>query len=173
MKPSERPRIEITPTRLDKVLDALSTAGVLLTIAYLFAVWDKLPARIPTHFGVSGAPNQWGQRSTLLLFIIVPLVMHIGLTILSRMPWVYNYPTKVTEENYERLYLAGRGMILWLRTEVVWLFVVLGVQTVRVALGEVKTLGPILAIAPLVVIYGTVIYYIVMMYRARRPPLSP
>lgn len=170
MEPSARPRLEIAPTRLDKVLDALSTAGVLITIAYLFAVWDKLPARIPTHFGLSGAPNQWGARSALLLFIIVPLVIHIGLTILSRMPWVYNYPTKVTEENYERLYRLGRGMILWLRTETVWLFVVLGVQTVRVALGEVKTLGPSLALAPLVVIYGTIITFIVTMYRARRSP---
>ena len=168
MKPSERPRLEIVPTRLDKVLEAVSTAGVLITIAFFVAVWDKLPARIPTHFGLSGAPNQWGPRGSLLLFIIVPLVIHIGLTILSRMPWSYNYPTKVTEENYERLYLAGRGMILWLRTETVWLFVVLGVQTVRVGLGQVKSLGPALAIVPLVVIYGTIIYYIVMMYRARR-----
>ncbi|MEI6501055.1 MAG: DUF1648 domain-containing protein [Armatimonadota bacterium] len=168
MKPSERPRLEIVPTRLDAVLDAVSAAGVLITIALFVAVWDKLPGRIPTHFGLSGAPNQWGPRSALLLFVIVPLVLHIGMTILSRMPWSYNYPTKVTEENYKRLYRLGRGMMLWLRTETVWLFAVLGVQTVRVALGAVKTLGPGLVIVPLVVIYGTVIYYIVMMYRARR-----
>lgn len=168
MKASERPRIEIVPTPFERVLDALSIAGVMISIAALVAVWDKLPTKVPTHFGLSGEPNQWGGRNTLLLFVIVPLVSHIVLTILSRMPWSYNYPTKVTAANFERLYRLGRGMVLCLRTEVVWLFVVMGAQSLRVALGQAKGLGPVLGLAPLVVIYATLIYYLVRMYQARK-----
>lgn len=173
MRPSERPRIEIVPTTLDQVLDRFSLAGVLFIVVLLAAVWDRLPARVPTHFGMSGTPNAWGTRNSLLLFAILPLVMHVGLTILSRVPWTYNYPTKVTEENAARLYALGRGMMLWLRTEIVWLFALLGWQTIQVATGQATALGPPLIFPALGIIYGTVIYYLVLMYRARRQPSTP
>lgn len=154
---------------LEQVLDRFSLAGVLFVVVLLAAVWDRLPARVPTHFGMSGAPNAWGSRNSLLLFAIVPLVIHVGLTVLSRVPWLYNYPVKVTEENFERLYRQGRGLILWLRTEIVWLFAVLGWKTIQVATVQASGLGPRLVFPALGVIYGTVIYFIVLMYRARRP----
>ena len=168
MNTPNRPRIEIVPTTLDRVLDRFSLAGVLFIVALLASAWDRLPARVPTHFGLSGEPNAWGSRNSLLLFVVVPVVIHIGLTVLSRMPWAYNYPAKVTEGNYVRLYALGRGLVLWLRTEIVWMFAVLGWQTMYVALGEASGLGPWLVWPALIVIYGTVTYFVVMMYRARR-----
>jgi uncharacterized membrane protein len=74
MNSSDRPRLDLPPTALDRLLDALSIAGVMLVIAVLVAVWDKLPARVPTHFDMSGPPNGWGSRNTLLLFVVIPLV---------------------------------------------------------------------------------------------------
>lgn len=165
MAPSARPRIEITPTTLDRVLDRLSLAGVLFIVALLASVWDRLPLRVPTHFGLAGRPDAWGSRNTLLLFLVIPAVTHIGLTVLSRFPWVYNYPVQVTQENYRRLYALGRGMMLWLRTEMVWLFVALGWQTIFVALGQASGLGSWLGVGPLAVIPGTVAYFAVRMYR--------
>ena len=167
MTKAERPRIDLPATGLDKALDAFSLAGVMLIVALMVAVWDKLPARVPTHFGMSGPPDGWGARSSLLLFVIAPLVIHIVLTILARFPWIYNYPTKVTLENAERLYRLGAVAGRWLRTEMVWLFVILGWQTVRVALGQATGLPASGAFIGLGIMYATVIYLKVLMFRRR------
>ena len=34
---------------------------------YLGFVWNELPATIPTHFGISGAPDKFGTRNEILL----------------------------------------------------------------------------------------------------------
>ena len=165
---SERPRTEVPASRLDRVLEALSTAGVLSSIALLVAVWSKLPERVPTHFGMSGAPDGWGSRTALLLFVIAPFVVHVGLTVLSRVPWAYNYPVKVTEENAERLYTIGRRFMGLLRTEIVWMFVVLGWLTIRVALKQAGGVGMGMVLGPVILIYGTVAYFAVAMFRVNR-----
>ncbi|MBS1622353.1 MAG: SdpI family protein [Bacteroidetes bacterium] len=33
---------------------------------YLATIWGSLPERIPVHFGISGAPDQYGNKSQLL-----------------------------------------------------------------------------------------------------------
>jgi hypothetical protein len=86
-----------------------------------------------------------------------------------RVPHIYNYPTKVTPENAERLYGLGRGLMYWLRAEMVGLFAFLCWGTVRVALGSAEGLGPWPIYVVLPLIYGTAIYFIVAMFRARAP----
>ncbi|MGE5531760.1 MAG: DUF1648 domain-containing protein [Bacteroidota bacterium] len=163
----------MVPSRLDRVLEALSTAGVFASIALLVAVWNRLPERVPTHFGMSGAPDAWGSRTSLLLFVIAPLTIHVGLTVLSRLPWVYNYPVKVSEENVERLYTLGRRFMEWLRTEMVWMLVLVGWLTIRVALRQAEGVGLVPVLGPLVAIYGTGTYFVVAMVRASKKAVAP
>ncbi|NPV48564.1 MAG: DUF1648 domain-containing protein [Armatimonadetes bacterium] len=169
MLKSERPIIQFTPTTTEVILDRVSLVGLLLTVAYLTGCWASLPERIPTHFGVSGTPDGWGSRYMLLLFVAIPIVIHVAFGYLVRVPHIYNYPTKVTPENAERLYSLGRGLMYWLRAEMVLLFALLCWGTVRVALEQAEGLGPWPIWVALPVIYGTVIYFVVAMFRARGP----
>jgi hypothetical protein len=47
--------------------------------AVLLVAWPMLPAEVPTHWGVSGAPDDWGSRdvvlSILLAFAVVPAAL--------------------------------------------------------------------------------------------------
>jgi hypothetical protein len=166
MNPTDRPPFQLVPSRLDRTLNVVSLAGVLLIIALLGAVWSRLPLRVPTHFGLLGKPDDWGAPAALLLYPILAVVAYVLLTLLARVPWIYNYPVALTEDNAQRLYTLGRNSMLWLRTEIVWMQVILGGQTIRVALGQAHGLGPV-AVLWLGVIGGTMIYYVTAMLRER------
>jgi uncharacterized membrane protein len=52
---------------------------ILLPYAYLATVWKKLPDRVPTHFSMEGIPNDWSDKSTLL---ILPGLVGLGIYLL-------------------------------------------------------------------------------------------
>lgn len=162
-----RPILNLPLTRTEIILDRLALAGVLLLIAILTATWPDLPARIPTHFGLSGEPNAWGSRNSVLFGPILALAIYVGLTILQRYPHLYNYPRRLTPENAERMYRLGRGLLAWLKTEIIWLFAWLTTATVQVATRHAPGLGTWPLWVALAVVYGTVTVFTVAMFRAK------
>ncbi|HCW06593.1 MAG TPA: hypothetical protein DGG95_04415 [Cytophagales bacterium] len=48
---------------------------VVVPYIYLLTIWSGLPNRVPTHFDISGRPNDWSDRSFLLWF---PALMGLG-----------------------------------------------------------------------------------------------
>ena len=50
---------------------------------YLAFIWNDLPATIPTHFGISGAPDQFGAKNEILLvpaiFSVVGILMYFAM----------------------------------------------------------------------------------------------
>lgn len=59
----------------------VGVVGGVLAIGYAALSYDALPARVPTHFGFSGAPDQWAPRSfwTVLLLPIGTMIMGVSL----------------------------------------------------------------------------------------------
>lgn len=112
-----RPRIDMPASRLDIWLDVASTVGLVLTVAIVALSWGSLPERVPTHFGLSGAPNAWGSKNSILLFVVIPVVIYFGLGLLTRVPHVYNCPRKVTVENAPVMYPLGKSMVGWTNVE--------------------------------------------------------
>jgi hypothetical protein len=55
-------------SKLYRAVTALLWLAVPLTALQYWSVWDKLPARMATHFGVSGQPNGWMPREASLTF---------------------------------------------------------------------------------------------------------
>jgi len=55
-------------SRLYRAMTAVLWLAVPLTALQYWSVWDKLPARMATHFGLSGQPNGWMPRETALIF---------------------------------------------------------------------------------------------------------
>jgi uncharacterized membrane protein len=53
----------------------------LVALWYATVHYDALPATVPTHFGVSGAPDDWRPKSvfTVMLLPLLTLVLGIGL----------------------------------------------------------------------------------------------
>ncbi|WP_395044177.1 SdpI family protein [Flavobacterium sp.] len=57
-------------------------AIIALPIFYLFYVWKKLPEKIPTHFNIDGKIDSWGEKSSLILIVLLLPILTYGLLLI-------------------------------------------------------------------------------------------
>lgn len=129
--------------------------------------------RVPTHFDAGGRPTAWGSPWILLVLPIAALVIYLLMTLVSRFPGAFNYPVRVTPANYARLQELALEMIAWLKAEVVWLFAIIQIATVRAARTGHVGLSPRFMPLALGVIFATIIGYIGAMRRTRHLRANP
>lgn len=152
----------------EKILQPLG-AGLLLTqFAFTAAVWGRLPARIPTHFGALGTADSWGGKSTLLLVPVLTIALYAGLTLLERFPQISNYPVEITEKNATVLYGLMRELNVVLKTLVVLIFSYIQFQTVETARNAHLGLGIWFLPASLTALFGFLGLYIYRMVRHKK-----
>ena len=143
----------------------LVALGALVALTYQGAV--TLPARIPTHFGASGAVNAWGPKSTIYVLVGIAVVLYAVLTLAQRVPRMFNYPVKVTDENRPRLQLIALGMLRWTKAEMVAMFAYIQWAVVQVGTHHAATMSGAGMVTLLVALLATEAFFIVWMVRAR------
>lgn len=166
-KSNVRPVLELPRSAFENSLEFLAALGILLMFAMLAQYWPSLPERIPSHFGVSGQPDAWSGKSTLLILPVIAAVLYAGLTVLSRYPHLYNYAWPITEANAAAQYRLARQMIIVLKTEIVWIFAYVDWQTIQTALGRARGLGQAFLPIFLVMIFGSLGFYLYKGFQAR------
>jgi uncharacterized membrane protein len=110
------------------------------------AVWDKLPERMPLHFGIDGNPDSWGAKSILSWFIMPAIA--VGLTVLMygiaaliiRHPEFINMPDKkkfleLPVESRKNVSAALKGMLYWVGVLLNVVFVLVQFGSYRAAIG--------------------------------------
>lgn len=138
---AKRPVIDLPITTIELILELIGILTIFTTFVLLSKYWHVLPDIIPTHFGVSGKPDGWGAKKSLLTLPVLGTFMYIGMWVLSKYPHIYNYPVKITEKNAADQYLIGREMINYIRTLVVLLFGYMEWVTIQTALGNSTGVG--------------------------------
>ena len=88
-------------------LGVLGRAFVALIVVLLVLIWliglyayTTLPDRIPTHFGLSGKPDAFGNRLTFLLLpiafslapLIILLIIKLRFTLINKFPYLVSLP---------------------------------------------------------------------------------
>jgi hypothetical protein len=139
--------------------EGLSVVGLVVIVVLVALGWVYLPARVPTHFGLSGPPDEFGAKGTLLLLPIAATGLYGLLSLISQTPEVFNYPVEVTKENASTLYALGAAAVGWLKAEVIWIFVWLTLATLRVGLTQSPGLSAAFTPATLGVVGLTVMLY--------------
>lgn len=165
MPETGRPDCKPEWSPLEKMLQPLCAVLVIANFAVLAAVWSGLPARVPTHFGASGAADAWGGKGSLLLLPILLAVMYAGITAIERFPKIFNFPVEVTEKNAAALYRLGREMSVVLKTLMALIFSYLQFQTVEAAQNAHIGLGGWFLPVTLVLMFGSIGLYIYRMVR--------
>ena len=167
MRNRYRPVLHIPRTQSDTQLEALTALGIIALLAITVWGYITLPATIPTHYGLSGAPNAYGSKESLLILPIVSILLTILLTFLARNPRIYNYPRPITPENAPRQYYLARLLMRWVILEMVLMFCSL--QWLIIQSAQSQTVGPTLLIIPafVLVLFLTIILYILAAARAR------
>ncbi|MDO8587806.1 MAG: DUF1648 domain-containing protein [Armatimonadota bacterium] len=159
---------EYTPlSPLEKALEIIAAAGVVLSVLLLALRWSALPAAIPSHFGLSGAPDASGGKGMLAVMAAVNVVLYLLLTALSRIPRLFNYPWPVTVENARRQYQIGRTALSTMKAEFAWVLLYVEWQIIQIGLG--KSQGFSFVFLPVVIFLQTVLfaYFIHLAYRER------
>lgn len=162
-----RPRIKISITPLEVLLELVSLIGLAGAVWILIKFWPDLPAAIPKHFGLTGEVDAWGDRSSLYFLLGVNLFMYVMLTIVRRFPHTYNYPVKITADNAQRQYQLAIWYMALLKAQVVWLFVYLQWQMIQVALGHSSGLGIWFLAIVLVGLFLPILIYVLVARKNR------
>lgn len=140
--------MEVERTPIDRVAQAAGLVALGAGAWLLVDAWAELPAAVPVHFGVSGEPDAWGPRSTVILLYVLGVVMYVALTFAERVPHTYNYPVEITEENAGRQYALGRELMAGTKAWVAVLFLFAVRVILMMAVGE-RMAAPMARVAAL------------------------
>ena len=79
----------------DWMLEIVSLAALGAIYGLVAGSWSGLMDIVPTHFGISGAPNSWGAKRSIWLLPAAGLFIYLLLTVATRYPKFVNLPFRV------------------------------------------------------------------------------
>jgi len=161
----ERPKLKIQNDRFDYLLEALSIISVLALIIIPFIYYGKLPDSIPKHFNFNGIPDAYGSKSTIWLLPVLGIALYAMLTIISKYPHTFNFPTQVTPQNAGKLYKKGIIIIHLIKLSTIALFVYLNLKTIEIGLGLDDKLSALFLLVLLIVLFVIIVFAIIWMRR--------
>jgi uncharacterized membrane protein len=160
------PAVAIVETRPEEfpVLPFVALVAGLIggTIAITYAAihYPDLPARVPTHFGVSGAPDAWRPKSfsSVMLLPLLTLLMGVGMGVISiftaHAKRAVRYPhTEISLQAQMRFRRAVTRMISTVSLLVAVMLTLMSIASIRVGLGLERGIPwPILAITGVILV---------------------
>ncbi|MFJ7745616.1 DUF1648 domain-containing protein [Peribacillus sp. NPDC097295] len=160
-----QPVLHLPKTGAEKMMDIVSLLLIIINFIYLISVWNTLPEQVPIHFNGKGEVDGWGGRVVIWLLPTISLFLWFGLTIMERVPHLFNYPIEITEKNAVFQYKNARMMSLFLKVEIILILLYTSWESVHVAMGYEGGLGraelPIL----LILILGSIAFFVIRSVR--------
>lgn len=163
-----RPKIKIKYQTIDYIIELLGIIGIVCLIVIPIYFYNDLPDILPIHFNIKGQPDAFGSKDSIWILPSIGLFLYIGMTLLNRIPHFFNYPTKFTNKNAERLYTTETRTLRLFKVIVVLLFAYIDFQVIRIGLKESTELGVLFI--PLIILILIVIVW-VMVYKKKKKKL--
>lgn len=136
-----RPRIKIELSPFDKFLERSGVIILVVTWAFALFVTTNAPEIIPVHFDMSGKPDRYGNKLTLLLLPAIATPLYLGLAWLSKRPHLLNYLTPITAENARKQYTMAARLLRFLKFAVSLTFLLIILFTFLVIENRAMGLG--------------------------------
>ena len=162
----ERPIVKIELTLWDKSLEMLGWFILIMFWILTILNYSNIPGTIPTHFDLTGKPDGFGDKSSIFILPVISSVLYIGMTILNRFPHIFNYPTKITNQNAERQYTIATKLIRYLKLVVVFAFSSIGLMTSLTANNILSGLGIWFLPLFMGLVFLPLIYSIIKLFKA-------
>lgn len=148
------------------LIEVLAACGLLLQILIILGAWNLLPESIPVHFDFAGNADVWGGKTDILLLFGLSVLFYVGLTWLSRYPQKFNYPWEINENNATRQYYLASNFIKIVKLQSVWLFAIISLKMVGVAIGQISGLGYLFVPLIILISSATIIGYLIVASRS-------
>lgn len=159
LKKNKGRALEMPLTNYEKGIEVLSGIGILLIIILVIAVWNSTPERIPTHYALSGIPDTWGKKESLLFIPMVAVVLYIIMSIVTKYPHTFSFLWKDTGKTTKAQYQSARHLLVALKAEIILSFAYIQWITIQVAFGKAEGLGGLFFPLILIIVLGTVGIY--------------
>lgn len=137
---TDRPKIHPEMGPFDWLLEASALILILTFAGFLLYQYPKVPDTVPTHFNGTGVADEYGDKTTLLMFPGITIFLYILLTILNLIPHKFNYPGKITPENALRQYTLAVRLLRFLKIFLTGLFFYICYSTIKIANHEISGL---------------------------------
>jgi uncharacterized membrane protein len=138
------------PSMLPLFVLALGIIGGTFAISYAAMHYNDLPARVPTHFGLSGKPDAWRPKSfwTVMLLPLFTLIMGVGMAgvafLVARAKRAVRFPqTHISLEAQRRFRQAMTRFLSVLAVIVTGMLMTMSIDSIRVGLGLAEGLSPV------------------------------
>lgn len=136
-----RPVLQIPKTLSERMWNVVGATLFIASIIYIFLKWGSLPSEVPAHFDGAGVVNRYGSKFEMLILPIIGLFTWVLLEVLERKPHIHNYPARLNASNAEAFYKSSRKLLNMVKNTCLILFAIISIQTVRIGLGEITSLG--------------------------------
>lgn len=155
-----RPNIKIELSNIDKILEILCLAILVLLWLGTIVFFSKLPDQIPSHYNASGQADDFSSKTSIFILPLVATVIYIGMTILNRYPHIYNYPTVVTAKNAKKIYTTATRLIRVLKLAVVTIFSGIVFMTIKTTFANGNELGAWFLPTAITLLIIPILYYL-------------
>jgi uncharacterized membrane protein len=147
--------------------ELVAVVGLLSAIFVVAFNYRELPQRIPTHFGLSGLADAWGDKSSLWIIVGLTCVLYAIFSLVRFLPpRLINVP--VSEEHRAAAIPISLEMIGWVKAEIACMFAYIVWSAVAVVQGNGHGLGVWFLPVTLITIIGTSLFYTLQMRRLGR-----
>ena len=163
----KRPKIKIELTNIDKAFEIIGWLVLFVTCFLTITNYNNLPDIIPIHYNAAGEADGFGRKANILILPIISTILFIGLTLLNRVPHIFNYPTNITRENAKRQYTFATRLIRYLKVIIVVMFGFIAIRTIQSANRQVEGLETWFLPLSLGSIFILIVYTIVKLIREK------
>jgi uncharacterized membrane protein len=136
-----RPKIKLTLSKVDQVIETLGWVLLVGLWAIAGLSFSDLPDTIPIHFNIAGEADGFGSKNDIFFLPIIGTLLFLGMTRLNNYPHMFNYPTRITEENAPTQYAIATQMIRVLKLTIILVFGLILLGTLQYAKGNQNGLG--------------------------------
>ncbi len=155
--------------------------SILLNLLLVVASWTivlhyypQLPEEAPTHYGLHGPTDSWGNKSTIFFVPavqtgLVALLLVISL-LMVRYPGMCNFPVDLktlSDEARDELYVLASDLLFATGIIVNLLFFCIVLTDINVALGIWSGINGYVVALVICSIVGVIIYHVTRMLRLR------
>lgn len=163
----ERPKIKLELTSADKTIEIIGWLLVVAVWALTITNYAILPDTIPTHYNAAGQANGFGGKATILTLPLLATVLFVGLTFLNKFPHIFNYTTKITQDNALRQYTNATRLTRYLKLVIVVIFAFIANKTIQNAKGEADGLGVWFLPLTMGLIFIPMIYFVIKSFKTK------
>ncbi len=160
---SKQPKIDLPTDPTNTWFRIATLATVVGMFAFAAISFPDLPERIPIHFNAKGEADGFGSKNTIWFLPVLTAVMAAILNFVSTIPHIYNYPSKITEENAPRQYAIASRMMVSLNFFIAVIFAYILWGTIQKATDQGSGLGSWFLITTLVVLGMLLLYFTLQM----------